>query len=178
MLDNTIVLLGFKSVGKSAIGNALAEKLYVPWIDLDKKIESFYEEKFNKKYHCKQIMLEHGENFFRQLETETLSNTVCLQPAVISLGGGAPLCLENQKIIKPCICIHITAPREIVFERLCKEDRPAFFNPAETLLESFNRLWNERASVYEKIQDFSVVNNHSIDDCVNKIIEKLDVFVC
>ena len=63
-LNNHIVLIGFKHTGKSVIGESLAKKLHVPFIDLDQKIEFLYENKFNKKCTCRQIMQQNGKQFF------------------------------------------------------------------------------------------------------------------
>ena len=49
-LHNHIVLIGFKHVGKSIIGENLARRLNSHFIDLDHQIELLYENKFNKKY--------------------------------------------------------------------------------------------------------------------------------
>ena len=155
------------------IGKSLAKKLCVPFIDLDQKIEILYEKQFSKKSTCRQIMQENGEKFFRDLEMNALSDVIEAQPSIISLGGGTPLAAENQKMLKSCIVVHITAPREIVFERIRMSGQPAFFNPKEDLLDSFNTLWNEREKIYEKIKSFMIENNGSVDEAVSKITKKL-----
>ncbi len=174
-LHNHIVLIGFKHAGKSVIGKSLAKKLHVPFIDLDQKIEILYENKFSKKSNCREIMQQQGENFFRILERDALSQLIDCQPSIISLGGGTPLSATNQRLIKSCVLVHITAPRGVVFERILMSGQPAFFNPEEDLLESFNRLWDEREIIYEKIKDFSIENNCSVSEAVRKIINKLNL---
>jgi shikimate kinase len=174
-LRNHIVLIGFKHVGKSVIGKNLAKKLHVPFIDLDQKIEILYENKFNKKMSCRQIMEQEGEKFFRYLEMNALSEVIDFKPSIVSLGGGTPLTAENQRIIKSCIVVHITASRGIVFERILMSGLPAFFNPEEDLLKSFNRLWDEREKIYEEIKDFSIENGDSIDNAVSQITKKLNL---
>ena len=97
-LHNHIILMGFKHVGKSVIGKNLSEKLKVPFIDLDHTIEMLYENTYSKKNTCRQIMQKHGEKFFRYLEMNALSETLDVKPSIISLGGGTPLIVENQKM--------------------------------------------------------------------------------
>lgn len=178
VLTNHIVLIGFKHVGKSVIGQMLARKLNRPFIDLDQQIELLYEKQFGMKSHCRQIMKLHGESFFRRLEIDALRQTVNFKSSVISLGGGTPLDRENQQLIKSSIRIHITAPRGIVYERIMISGRPAFFIPGEDLLESFTRLWDERNKIYEKINDFSIENKSSVADAVNQIINKINFLEC
>ena len=174
-LHNHIILMGFKHVGKSVIGKNLSEKLKVPFIDLDHTIEMLYENTYSKKNTCRQIMQKHGEKFFRYLEMNALSETLDVKPSIISLGGGTPLIVENQKMIQPCILVHVTAPRGIVFERILMSGMPAFFNPGEDMLKSFNRLWEEREKNYKEITDILIENRGSVDDAVRKITKKLNL---
>ena len=173
-LNKHIILIGFKNVGKSAIGKNLARSLNKPFIDLDVQIKMHYEQLSGKKLNCRQIMEITGETAFRQLETEALQKVVLSEePAVISLGGGTVSAEENQALVKAHIVIHVTAPRGIVFERIMMGGRPAFFDINEDIIESFNRLFNQREKIYEKLHDIAILNNGSIDMAVNNIMERL-----
>ncbi len=170
---NAIVLIGFKHTGKSVVGKSVAHKLNIPFLDLDQKIEMLYHAQFNEQWSCRQIMQHKGEEFFRSLESAALSQVVGLKPSVISLGGGAPLRLENQNLIKSCIVIHVTSPREVVFERIRASGQPAFFNSEEDLLESFNKMWDDRRQIYEEIRNFTIENNRSVEEAVFALTKKL-----
>lgn len=174
-MNRHVILIGFKHVGKSAIGQALAKKIQRPFLDLDKMIMQQYETQFNKQLNCRQIMQEHGETFFRELETKVLSSTLNSPASILSLGGGSALHEDNQKMLANHIVIHITAPRGIVFERILMSGRPEFFDPNENILDSFNRLWDEREPIYKKIKQFAVDNNGSIDEVVEKIVNVINV---
>jgi shikimate kinase len=165
-----IILIGFKSVGKSAIGKELSLRLHKSFIDLDHKIESLYEIETHKKLPCRQIMLQHGQDYFRNLENRALHDIISSKPMIISLGGGTPLNEENQKLIQGNLIIHITASRSITFERIMTKGRPAFFSPDENPLDTFNRLWDERKIVYEKLAILSVDNCGSIKQAVDQIL--------
>lgn len=177
LLKQHIVLIGFKHVGKTAVGQHLAKKVVAPFIDLDKKIEQAYEKEHKQKLSCRQIMQSHGEDFFRALEAKTLNDVISHAPAILSLGGGTPLSEANQKILESCVIIHITAPKGVVFERILLSGRPPFFHPGESLLESFNKLWDQRMHIYEKIRDITVENHDSLDHVANEIIAKLNLEV-
>ncbi|HSW92952.1 MAG TPA: shikimate kinase [Gammaproteobacteria bacterium] len=173
-LRNHILLIGFKHVGKSVIGKVLAEKLSVFHLDLDNRIEFFYEKKWHEKLTCRAIMEKKGEPFFRSLETDTLRAIMDSAPSVISTGGGTPLFSDNQKIMQSGTLVHIQAPKEIVYERIQKTGRPAFFNPEDDLLNAFNALWEKRLAIYQEISDFSIVNEGSVDDVGHGIIQQLN----
>ena len=107
-----IVLIGYQSVGKSSVASRLSEHLACPYIDLDISIEQSYYQQYQQPYRCRQIMLTHGENFFRQLEHTVLRQLMRAQPAIIALGGGTPCYQANQVLLRCALVIHLTAPQK------------------------------------------------------------------
>jgi shikimate kinase len=173
LLSKHIIIIGFKHVGKSCVGEDLAEELQVQFVDLDKQIEDIYELEFGRKCTCREIVNLKGEKYFRMLESSALSQVILLSPLVISLGGGTPMCEGNRNLIQHSVIIHIKANKHIVFQRIAKSGRPAFIQNDEILYESFSHLWEERTNVYEKHCDISVVNSGTVSDTVKKIIHSL-----
>ncbi|MCX7114831.1 MAG: shikimate kinase [Gammaproteobacteria bacterium] len=171
----TIVLIGFKHVGKSVIGRALATQLERPFIDLDEEIERVFEREHQDKQTCRQMMQTQGEAYFRQLEKDVLAQLVLTKPVILSLGGGTPLDEDNQKRIQGHTIVHISAPRGVVFERIMLQGRPAFFSDDESPVESFNRLWNERERVYETLASFSIENNGAVMAGVEQVLQHLAI---
>ena len=172
-LSNSIILIGFKHVGKSVIGSELASRLGLPFIDLDKEIERAFEREYQEKCSCRQIMEKQGELFFRNLERNSLAQMLQSKPSIISLGGGTPINEENQQLIKPHTVIHITAKREVVFERIMIRGRPAFLSVEESPLVALNRLWDERIKIYKKLTNLSINNDGSVSSAVDQIIQHL-----
>ncbi|HSL46755.1 MAG TPA: 3-dehydroquinate synthase [Anaerolineales bacterium] len=92
-----IFLYGPPGTGKSTIGKALARNLHLPYVDLDRVVES------NAGISIAQIMAQQGESAFRDLETAALkeivghaSSVTNAPDKVIALGGGALLREENR----------------------------------------------------------------------------------
>ena len=88
-----IFLYGPPGTGKSTVGKKLAGNLKLPFIDLDRVIET------NAGMSIPQIMEQQGESAFRNLETAALKEVVgdaSSQDSVIALGGGALLRDENR----------------------------------------------------------------------------------
>ncbi|HLO14413.1 MAG TPA: 3-dehydroquinate synthase [Anaerolineales bacterium] len=85
-----IFLYGPPGTGKSTIGKILARKLDLPFIDLDRVIES------NAGISIAQIMQQQGETVFRDMETSALKGLVGHASSVTALGGGALLREENR----------------------------------------------------------------------------------
>ncbi len=85
-----IFLYGPPGTGKSTIGKIIARALNLPFIDLDRVIET------NAGMSIPQIMDQQGESAFRDLETTALKN-ISNEESVIALGGGTLLRDENRQ---------------------------------------------------------------------------------
>lgn len=169
-----ILLIGFKHVGKSVIGSSLAEALHRPFIDLDQRVEALYEDLKGQKLTCREILQINGESFFRELEKQALEQAIQAKHAIISLGGGTILNPESLACLKGHCVIHIQAPRGIVFERIMASGRPSFFSPDSNPYESFIHLWEAREQIYQRCQSFSIMNQGSVEEAVQQIIQKME----
>jgi shikimate kinase / 3-dehydroquinate synthase len=96
-----IFLYGPPGTGKSTIGRKLARSLKLPFVDLDRVIET------NAGMSIPQIMEQREESAFRDLETAALTEIVGhaysvtdMRDKVIALGGGALLRPENRALVE------------------------------------------------------------------------------
>ncbi|MBN8582689.1 MAG: 3-dehydroquinate synthase [Anaerolineae bacterium] len=85
-----LFLYGPPGTGKSTIGKKLSASLKLPFIDLDRVIET------NVGMSIPQIMEQHGETSFRDMETAALKSLTVEKESIIALGGGALLRDENR----------------------------------------------------------------------------------
>jgi shikimate kinase len=145
-----IVLIGYMSSGKSTIGKHLADKLFLPFIDLD-----IYIEKKEKK-SVSDIFKNKGEIYFRLIEHKYLKEILISdQKVVLSLGGGTPCYADNMNLINTANTISFylqTSIKELV-DRLTKEkdDRPLIASLEDNKISEFvaKHLF-ERRVFYEK----------------------------
>jgi len=138
-----IFLYGPPGVGKSSVGKALAERLRLPFVDLDLEIEK------SAGKTIPQIMEEQGESTFRDLETETLKRVVNESPRVVALGGGALLRVENRQYAEECgEVVFLETSIETLVERLQKDQsrRPLL---SGNLNAKLNALLEQRKSHYD-----------------------------
>ncbi len=90
---NKIALIGFMGSGKSSVGSEIARLSSLRLIDLDREIER------RSGKSIEQIFSDDGEEYFRQLESETLSILRDESNCVLACGGGTTLRAENRKIL-------------------------------------------------------------------------------
>ena len=75
-----IYLTGFMGCGKTTVGRRLAQRLGVPFVDLDEEIER------RAGMTVRQIFEQQGEPAFRQMEAEALRGTLALPDVVVATG--------------------------------------------------------------------------------------------
>jgi shikimate dehydrogenase len=92
---------------------------------------------------------------------------------VIAVGGGIPIELRNQILLKNHLVINVTAPKGVVFERIMVNGWPAFFPQEVDPYISFQKLWLERTPHYDALAIMTINNNNSLDVVVENIINKL-----
>ncbi|MEY2841374.1 MAG: hypothetical protein RLY74_515 [Actinomycetota bacterium] len=107
-----VILIGPPGSGKTSIGKLLAKKKNLIHVDTDQEIETRTGRKISD------IFLEDGESGFRKIEREVVLESLELDSAVISLGGGSILDgevskkLENEKcVVYLEVSISNAAPR-------------------------------------------------------------------
>jgi len=92
-LKGNIYLSGFMGSGKSSVGLALARRLGLGFLDLDRQVE-------RRAGLSLPRLFERGEEAFRRLESSALRQASRLRGRVVALGGGALLDPCNRRLVK------------------------------------------------------------------------------
>lgn len=167
-----LVLMGFKHTGKSSVGRALAQLTGQEFRDLDDVMMDYYERKYGERKSCRQIMKDHGEADFREFETRMLKEQVEDFSGVLALGGGAALEKANQPLLTLPTCIHMTSPKEKVFEWISKKGKPANYGDGD-FYQEFSRRWDRAEPIYAALSDFTIESNRPAAESAKAILEKL-----
>jgi len=137
-----VYLCGLMGAGKSTVGALLAERLGLPFRDLDSEIER------DAGLSIAEIFARFGEPEFRRREARTLFRLAAETAGVLALGGGALSQPENRDLVLATgTLIWLDAPsRELVRRVGDPRSRPllATGDPAATL----ERLRDERKGDY------------------------------
>ena len=159
-----IVLIGPPGTCKSTVGKALAEQLSLEFLDTDTLIEQ------STGKSITDIFVVDGEQAFRAIEFQMLRTVLEKVDAIISLGGGAPISDEAQKLISDTDCqvvfldisLSTAAPR-VGFNR----DRPLLLgNPRA----QWQALSDQRRPIYEFLSDQTIkVDTLSVAEIVEAI---------
>jgi XRE family aerobic/anaerobic benzoate catabolism transcriptional regulator len=89
-----IALLGLRGSGKTAVGRRLARRLRMRFVELDKQIEH------RAGMRLPEVFTIHGEDFYRRLEKEALSDLLSAgQSMVLAVGGGLVTAPETYALL-------------------------------------------------------------------------------
>ncbi|MBU3157283.1 shikimate kinase [Clostridium estertheticum] len=156
-----IVLIGMPGCGKSEIGEILAEKIEMDFIDVDVFIESSTSRSITE-------IFKNGEDVFRDIESIAVMDLSKKNHVVISTGGGVIKRYENIINLKRNgIIIYINRPIENIVSDINIEGRPLLAKDPGRI----SKLFDERGPLYKKYCDYEVMNISEINDVVNDIIQ-------
>jgi shikimate kinase len=146
----SIVLIGMMGAGKSAVGRCLQERFGFSRFDTDQMVTS----KFGMP--VSEIFSKHGEDKFRDAETETLRALTTSAPAVIVTGGGIVLRQQNLDLLKRLgAVVWLEADEATLFKRASRTgNRPLLQhkNPRN----AFAKILQARLPLYAKVADIRV----------------------
>jgi len=129
-----IYLLGYMASGKSKLGKELSDLTGLSFYDLDEVFEEKY------RIGIVDFFEKYGEEAFRQIEHQLLTETEKLENTIIATGGGTPCSEENIEFIKSQgISIYIRMDTKELFSRLknVKKKRPLLKDIPISGLENF-----------------------------------------
>ena len=163
-LKENLIFLGMMGSGKSSIGSLVAKKLQLNFIDIDNEIETELGLSIKKIFETK------GENYFRKFEEKITLKKLKLNPAVISLGGGA---FTNRNIRKEVIKNHLSFwlnwSNEILVNRIKNsKKRPLVSNASENeIIDLIKKRSNIYAKALYKIECDSLTKKEIVEKILN-----------
>jgi shikimate kinase len=168
MPGRSVVLIGFMGAGKSAIGRELAKRTKLLRQDTDELVRA----RFGSP--IPEIFAQHGEEVFRNAETEVLRKLENKPAMIVVTGGGIILREENVRLLRLLgMTIWLDADEEILWHRASRRgNRPLLqtTNPRET----FSALLRERRPLYQAAAERRIdTSNASIVDVAIEITEIL-----
>ena len=148
--------------GKSSIGKKLANYLKFELIDSDQLIET------NQNKSLQEILVEKGIQEFKKIE-EAAILSVEFNQTVLATGGSAIFSKKAMNFIKSnSSVIYLEVPFENIIDRVSDFSDRGFIKSAD---QTVKQAFNERESMYREFADYIVLNNESLESCLNKILK-------
>ena len=153
-LDQHIFLIGFMGCGKSTCAACLCRMTGAEQIEMDQEIVK------RQGMEITEIFRVHGEEYFRDLETDLIKEIGNMEPMVVSCGGGTVLREENVALMKT------------VFDRVKgSADRPVLNGNMN--LSYIKELMEARRPRYEAAADAAVATDgRTAEEICEEILEQ------
>jgi len=160
------------AVGKSAIGQQLAQQLGAPFVDTDAVI-------VENHGSIADIFAGRGERVFREIEARTVARVVeeaAGTATVISLGGGSVLDSGTQQLLDRCTVVYLECDAETVAARIARNSgRPLLAGDG---IRRWKTLFATRQPVYERLADIVVdVRQGTVPELGRRLEAALGAFV-
>jgi XRE family aerobic/anaerobic benzoate catabolism transcriptional regulator len=166
---NRIALVGLRGAGKSTVGALLAERLQVPFVELDREIERA------AAMETADILAVHGQAHFRKLERSALEAVLQAHPRVVIATGGG-LVTETatyELLLAECFVLWLRAsPTQHMSRVVAQGDlRPMADNPQA--MEDLRAILESRAALYARADaelDTSSLTPQTAADAVLRMV--------
>ena len=166
--DYNIVLIGFMGAGKSTVARTLGEWFDMDIVEMDELISE------RQGMSIPEIFEKHGEEYFRNLETNLLIELQKASRTIISCGGGAAMRSQNvSEMKKNGYVVLLTAAPKTILERVKEnDDRPLLKNHKN--VEYIAQLMEKRREKYETAADLIVqTDKKNVQEICKEMITKL-----
>jgi shikimate kinase len=142
-----LLLIGFMGAGKSTVGRLAADRLELPFVDLDTLVQD------RGGRSVRQIFEQEGEPAFRAMEAAALESLESMSPSVVACGGGVVLSDANRLRLKrlgTVVYLRVTAAETLA--RVGDDGtRPLLAGAGGALVAS--RLLEAREALYSAVAD-------------------------
>jgi len=159
-----IILTGFMGTGKSAAAELLSRRWGLRSVDTDAIIEE------QVGTSIAEVFATRGEQYFRDLETEVLTQLAGQRGLIVSTGGGILLREDNVELLRgmgPIICLHASA--ETIMQRTADSDERPLLNGPDAATE-IRRLLAEREEAYQQA-DYHILTDELTPEQVTDAVE-------
>ncbi len=163
-MKRSLFLNGFMATGKSTVGRALAERVGVPFVDLDSLIE--------QRAGCTiaEIFKRDGEAGFRKLEFAELDKLLSDDVVrVVALGGGALLRRSVRlRALQRSVVVSLQADVATIMERTAGDaTRPLLSGGAEALADQLTLRGPSYAEAHARVS----VDGRSVEAICSELLE-------
>jgi shikimate kinase len=162
-----VYLIGMMGAGKTSVGRLLAQHLDYRFFDTDAVIEQVAKKSINE------IFASDGEESFRKLESQVLSELSAYTKLAIATGGGIILKRENWSYLQHGLVVWLDVPVEILVARLQHDTTRPLLKNADIATE-FPKRFEQRKPLYAQADlHITVGEGQTPEQIATQVIEAI-----
>ncbi|HWM38562.1 MAG TPA: shikimate kinase [Streptomyces sp.] len=168
MTAPAVILIGPMGVGKTTVGELLAQRLGTVCRDTDQDIVD------STGKPISEIFLDEGEQHFRALERAAVRTALAEHTGVLALGGGAVLAPDTRELLAgaPVVFLDMDVAEAVKRVGLDAPRPLLMMNPRK----QWRELMNERRPLYTEVARAVVsTENRTPDEVADEIFDVLEL---
>jgi XRE family transcriptional regulator, aerobic/anaerobic benzoate catabolism transcriptional regulator len=163
-----VTLLGLRGAGKSSIGPRLAERLGLPFVELDACIERA------SGLSSGEIFQVHGESYYRATERAELLRLLAGAPCVIAVGGGIVTDAWSFAALRAqSRAVWLRAAPEDHWQRVINQGDTRPMADNEQAFADLRRILAEREPLYQQAELTVDTSVESVERAVDRLATAL-----
>ncbi len=164
-----VVLIGYRGTGKSTVGKIVAARLGRTLVSTDAEIVK------RVGQSIPEIVVLHGWDYFRDLESQVCQELAGRDGLVIDTGGGAILRSQNVETLKKTgILFCLTASVDTITKRIGRDTQRPSLTGAKSFVDEIQDILRERTPKYKAAADHVIATDgRSIVQIANEILARL-----
>ena len=164
-----IALIGLRGAGKSTLGAALADRLEMPFLELDRLIEQVSGLTLNLIFDFR------GQAGFRELERKCLDDVLLHYPCFVLATGGSLVSEPGtfERLLSSCFTVWLRASPEEHMQRVINQGdmRPMANN--RDAMSDLKRILDEREVLYSKADLQVDTAGRTFEESVEMLIQAM-----
>ena len=168
---NHIAFIGLRGAGKSTIGEKLAFRLKIPFIELGQRIEQIAGMDTNEIFSLR------GQSNYHRMEKEALES--CLKSSsrsIIAVGGSLVLRPDSYNLLlSKCETIWLKASPEEHMERVIRQGDSRPMSSSVNAMTDLKNILDSRIGLYEQADHIINTSETTVDESVKFISIKQNV---
>lgn len=159
-----VVLVGPMGAGKTTVGRLLASAWGVALRDTDRDIEDA------QGTPISEIFVDHGEEYFRDLERTAVAEALATHDGVLALGGGAVLDPSTRALLEDQVVVFLQVGLSDAVKRVgLGTTRPLLLGNVRARIKA---LLDERQPVYREVATITVPTDGRSADEVADVVRR------
>ncbi len=167
-----IVLIGYRGVGKSVVGDILGRRLNMTCVSVDEQIVQ------KAGMPIAEIVEKYGWSRFRDLESEMVRQLAGENNLIMDTGGGIIERPENMVVLKNmnATIIWLKASVDTIVARIRIDNQRPSLTAGKSFIEEVDEVLKNRIPKYKSAAQFQIdTDNLTPDQVANKVIEILPI---
>ncbi len=164
-----VVLIGYRGTGKSTVGKIVTARLGRTLVSTDAEIVK------RVGQSIPEIVVLHGWDYFRDLESQVCQELACRDGLVIDTGGGVILRSQNVEMLKKTgILFWLTASVDTITKRIGLDTQRPSLTGTKSFVDEIQDILCERTPKYKAAADHVIATDgRSIVQIANEILVRL-----